>query len=364
MTDKEYTATVFCNPWVEAVYKIENGEAVEVLFATGENGVTLSTCGGVYAFSYGDTITDESALSIRALPEKTEYLYGDLFVKDGLSVYFKNHAGIVSVLDEESYTVDDVKLDLGGEHKVKISYEDLSAEFTVTVKTEPLTADVRIEGTGKYGTDITLHIENVNFDYIPYEITWYRSGELIEGENGTVYKISGADSGKDISAKVTAINGCEGEILSNTLHIDVFEMSSEVFSINKDLGIISKISAQTTVDTLLSGLSFKENVGVYLNGEKLDGDALVCTGSVLCLYSGDAVAQKLAIVVTGDINGDGKISLIDFANIKAYMLGDKEFTSVDKFAADANGDGGISLIDFAQFKAHMLGDLTIEGKEY
>ena len=46
------------------------------------------------------------------------------------------------------------------------------------------------------------------------------------------------------------------------------------------------------------------------------------------------------------------------------MLGDKEFTSFDKYAADANGDGKLSLIDFSQFKAHMLGDLTIEGKEY
>lgn len=364
ITDTEYTATVFCNPWVENVYKLEDGELEEVSFGINENGVTLSTCGGVYVFSYFDTALDESEIAIKALPDKTEYEYGEQFIKDGLSVYFKNHAGIVSVLEDSAYTFGDVSLNIGGVHNVKVTYGDLSTEFTVTVKTPILTADVRIEGACKFGSDITLFVENVNCDYIPYEITWYRNGELIEGENGTVYSVSGADSGKDISAKITAINGCEGEISSNTLKMDIFEISSDVYSINKELGIISKINEKTTVDTLLSGLSFRENVGVFVNGEKLDDGALVSTGSELCLYSGDVIVQKLTVVVTGDINGDGKISLIDFSNIKAYMLGDKDFTSYDRYAADANGDGKLSLIDFSQFKAHMLGDLTITGKEY
>ncbi len=364
LTDTEYTATVFCNPWVENVYKVENGKLIEVLFETGENGVTLSTKGGVYAFSYGDTFTDESEIAVKSLPEKTEYSYGEKFEREGLSVYYKNSVGIVSVLDDSEYTVGDVSLDIGGNHSVKLTYDTLNTEFTVKVMTEPLTADIRIEGTGKYGSTVTLYIENVNCDYIPYEITWYRNGELIEGAGGTVYTVSAVDSGKEISAKVTAVNGCEGEIASNTVTMDIFEISSEIYPINKELGIISKINAQTTVDTLLSGLTFRENVCVYAGGEQLENDAFVPTGSEVRLYSGDTVVQKLTVVVTGDINGDGKISLIDFANIKAYMLGDKEFTSADKFAADANGDGSISLIDFAQFKAHMLGNLTIEGKEY
>ncbi len=364
MTEKEYTACVFCNPWVEAVYKLEDGMMKEVFFDTNENGVMLSTNGGTYAFSYGERISDESDIAVRTLPDKTEYTYGEEFVKDGFSVYFKNHAGIVSVLSDMSYTVDVEEFDIGGYRKVKVTYENLSTEFNVFVKTEPLKADLRIEGTGKYGTEIVLYIENVNFDYIPYEITWYRGGELIAGENGTSYTVGALDSGKDISAKITAINGCQGEIVSNTLHVNVFAMSSDVYSINTELGVISKISEQTTVATLLSGFTVKENIKVFKNDAELTGDDLVSTGCEIRLYSGETVAQKLTVVVTGDINGDGKISLIDFANIKAYMLGEKEFTSADKFAADANGDGSLSLIDFAQFKAHMLGDLTIEGKEY
>ena len=364
MTKEEYTACVFCNPWVEAVYRLEDGMMKEVSFDVGENGVMLSTTGGIYAFSYGERISDESEIVLRTMPDKTKYKYGEQFVKDGLSVYFKNHAGIVSVLPEKSYVVDGLELDMGGYRKVKVTYENLSTEFTVFVETEPLTADVRIEGTAQYGTEIALYIENVNFDYIPYEITWYRDGELIAGENGTSYTVGALDGGKDISAKITAANGCEGEIVSNTLHVDVFAMSSEVYSINTEAGIISKISEQTTVDAFLSGFTVKENIKVFKNDVELKDDELVSTGCEIRLYSGDTVAQKLTVVVTGDINGDGKISLIDFANIKAYMLGDKEFTSADKFAADANGDGSLSLIDFAQFKAHMLGDLTIEGKEY
>ena len=57
----------------------------------------------------------------------------------------------------------------------------------------------------------------------------------------------------------------------------------------------------------------------------------------------------------GDINGDGRISLSDFALIKMHLL-ETKFISAEKQAlADINGDGKISLSDFALIKMHILG---------
>ncbi|UPU39377.1 dockerin type I repeat-containing protein [Erysipelothrix sp. Poltava] len=49
----------------------------------------------------------------------------------------------------------------------------------------------------------------------------------------------------------------------------------------------------------------------------------------------------------GDVNGDGKISLIDLAMVKSHLLGNSKLSG-DSFArADVNGDGKAFVIRFS-----------------
>lgn len=64
-------------------------------------------------------------------------------------------------------------------------------------------------------------------------------------------------------------------------------------------------------------------------------------------------------IMRGDTNGDGKITLIDLANVQRHLLGVIELTG-DKFAgADTNKDGKISLIDLANIQRHLLGIINL-----
>lgn len=61
----------------------------------------------------------------------------------------------------------------------------------------------------------------------------------------------------------------------------------------------------------------------------------------------------------GDVNGDGKISLIDLAMVKSHLLGNSKLSG-DSFArADVNGDGKLSLLDLAMIKSHLLGNSNL-----
>ena len=124
------------------------------------------------------------------------------------------------------------------------------------------------------------------------------------------------------------------------------------------------MSEKTTLSTVIDTLNVKNDVKAFDADKELAPDDYVTTGTQLRLYSGSEVIHTVHIVVTGDVNCDGKISLVDFVMMKAYMLGELEFASYDAYSADINGDGKISLVDFIQFKAHMLGDYTIVGKEH
>lgn len=61
------------------------------------------------------------------------------------------------------------------------------------------------------------------------------------------------------------------------------------------------------------------------------------------------------VVVTGDVNGDGKITLTDYVQMKSRLLGKTSFASPNEMAGDVNGDGKITLTDYVKMKAHLLG---------
>lgn len=62
----------------------------------------------------------------------------------------------------------------------------------------------------------------------------------------------------------------------------------------------------------------------------------------------------------GDLNRDGKITAIDYAMVKRYVLKRTGLDDAQKSAADINGDGKINSVDYALVKKHVLGTYTIK----
>ena len=80
------------------------------------------------------------------------------------------------------------------------------------------------------------------------------------------------------------------------------------------------------------------------------------------IMDGDTVKAEYTVVVTGDTNGDGNISVTDMIAIKAHVLGSSTLSNEYARAADTSGDGGISITDFIQIKAKILGKGDIIAK--
>ncbi|WP_416325037.1 dockerin type I domain-containing protein [[Eubacterium] hominis] len=57
----------------------------------------------------------------------------------------------------------------------------------------------------------------------------------------------------------------------------------------------------------------------------------------------------------GDVNGDGKISSMDYVLVKNHILNIKKLSGNAAKAADVNGDGKISSMDYVLIKNHILG---------
>ncbi len=82
--------------------------------------------------------------------------------------------------------------------------------------------------------------------------------------------------------------------------------------------------------------------------------------TVLALFTfgwNEKASYAAAEIKTGDVNGDNTIDALDFALMKAYVLGiTKDFPVNDDLAVgDLNRDGSIDAIDWAVLKMYLLG---------
>lgn len=300
-------------------------------------------------------------LKIKTMPKKTEYIFGQELDTDGLSLYYLSPNGKVTVITE-GYTAE-CGLDKNGENTVYVSYLNTFTEYPVNVSAPQFECEVALSGGNTVGSSLSLEISNITPVGMKYEIVWYRNGVAVDGENDKTYKVTIDDMGKTICATVSAGNGFEGRVTSNEIYIEITEISSEIYCVNKNSSIISKISLQTTVKDFVASLSPSEFLTVKKGTSTVSDSSYVGTGMTVELVVGGVTYQKLNIVVTGDINGDGKTTVTDFVKLKTRIMTQTQFDGVGEIGADVNGDGKITITDFVQMKTHILGNGKIIAKE-
>ncbi len=117
-------------------------------------------------------------------------------------------------------------------------------------------------------------------------------------------------------------------------------LSSSIYDINKDYQI-DDIEVGSTVYDLYSNVEFTELPIVYdLEGNSLDVFEELKTGMM-------AVAEevKYDLIVKGDANGDGKVTVIDLLKEIKHIIELNKLDGVYLKAADLNKDGKVNTID-------------------
>ena len=157
----------------------------------------------------------------------------------------------------------------------------------------------------------------------------------------------------------------------------------KTYSIRKDesIPVVTDTKAQVYTDRVT--ISWKKVTGatgynIYVNGKKINSKAITdntytITGlsknttysiSVTSISSAgesgksDTSSVKTGSLLLGDINGDGKISIIDAMRIFHYVSGRNKNIELSK--ADINGDGKVNIIDAMKIFHYVSG----RNKEY
>ena len=172
----------------------------------------------------------------------------------------------------------------------------------------------------------------------PEAVTEYVGNtDLGEGTHTIVVRVSYAGKHQDTKIHVN--------IRKRVLESDIHRIEDKVIRTVKE--------GQTVKSLKKEMLNPYELLEVYHDGNKLEEDEVVRTGSVIKLVDGDIEYDSRTIVVLGDVNGDGIVSIADLMKTQSYILGNK-LTEIEKIAADVSGDGLVQINDFMMIQSHIL----------
>ena len=96
---------------------------------------------------------------------------------------------------------------------------------------------------------------------------------------------------------------------------------------------------------------------VYNSQNKEITSGIVTTGQKIKIKNNN---QEVTynIAVSGDVNGDGKIGIGDYAKVKDSILGKTKIEGAYFTASDINNDGKIGIGDYAKIKDFLLGKIN------
>ena len=95
------------------------------------------------------------------------------------------------------------------------------------------------------------------------------------------------------------------------------------------------------------------------NARVYDGKTEVTSGTLSTGMTAVVGNKSYTLVVTGDVNGDGTITLTDVVALQSHVLDKKTLEGAYREAADLNGDGYVTLTDVVKAARVIIGKDTI-----
>lgn len=124
---------------------------------------------------------------------------------------------------------------------------------------------------------------------------------------------------------------------------------------------ITGVEPGTGVTTFLNNFTVKNGrIQLSTAAGASKGSGTIATGDMVQLYKENTITQTYSIVIYGDVNGDGSISLADMVMIQRQLLNIKKLQGPYFAAMDVNHDTTCSLADMVVIQRSLLGISTIK----
>lgn len=121
------------------------------------------------------------------------------------------------------------------------------------------------------------------------------------------------------------------------------------------------VAERTKLSDFLSNFKNYERIKVFdINGNEVtSSSALIGTGYTVSLMHGDEKVHTVTVIVLGDVNGNGRIDIMDYQRAKMCLFGTLELEGAFFKATLILGRPNITIMDCQRIKMHLFGMINI-----
>ena len=124
-------------------------------------------------------------------------------------------------------------------------------------------------------------------------------------------------------------------------NVDYIFGISEGTNVSKLIGNVTSYNRYVTISIQSASGSSKSN-DIFKTGDKVT-------------IGGSDGNKVYTAIIYGDVNGDGKISAVDYVSVKNQILKENAINGIYLKSADVNKDGKVSAVDYVTIKNQILG---------
>lgn len=269
--------------------------------------------------------------------KKIYSLFLMILVLVSFDVYAESHD--VEAKYDVTYNVNIFKGHINN-NTIQINVNNFILEFTST-QTNIDVVVIKAEGeSNDYAKTFTGSSDN-------YYLAFYKNGQKITSNDINV-KVIGTDKVLKVYDHLgNLINQTSGDIkLDNN---DYFiSMSTKEYIFADPMSYIQNLE-----DTNLNSGSLVE---IYNHNNVLVSNSKVLGTGYRIRVNNSGVVNEYVIVVKGDVNSDGKISVLDIVKVNNDIVDEtKKLEGIYSIAADYNGDGKLSVLDIVKINNAIVG---------
>ncbi len=174
------------------------------------------------------------------------------------------------------------------------------------------------------------------------------------------------DNSTSISITVTSESGEEKTYYIEVIKVEDLTTISELLNeinVNVTGSNITGIKVNTKVSEIISSINTKSPSAIVTiknsSGTILANTAKLFTGSSITIKSVTNEIKTFTISVTGDVSGDGAITILDLLKIQKHLVGSNKLSGVYLNAADTNKDSSVTILDLLRVQKHLVGEINL-----
>ena len=251
-------------------------------------------------------------------------------------------------------------------------YNNIPNEFTTLPPigdTNNDLTDLKVNDTTVTGFDSDVKEYTA---YVPYDATSVNISATLKSTNASIIGLGTINLAGNSTVQKIIVTSQTGEEKVYTLTITkeekpvvpdnptedspTVEEIINAIDVKFSDGYMTYLTEGTTATTFINMINEKSASATVIvkdkSNNKIENVAL-STGDTISITSGTDT-KDYTIVIKGDINGDGKITIIDLLMVQKHILNYSQFTGTSKAACDVNYDNTINIIDLLIVQKHIL----------